>query len=132
MRFIHTALKRENRILAIPQFKALKPDQQQELRQVFEDKLNEASSQRLIAALRDLPRRFKDEDYLRLLEKIESWNRPPGGASSYPQPSYVPVRSVPVKFQKPWLANEADVERYLESMREALLREIHKGKRIQI
>jgi len=30
------------------------------------------------------------------------------------------------------LANETDVERYLESMREALLEEIRKGKRMQI
>jgi len=37
-----------------------------------------------------------------------------------------------VSFDKAWLADEADVERYLESMREALLDEIRKGKRIQI
>ena len=35
-------------------------------------------------------------------------------------------------FDKAWLADEADVEHYLESMREALLEEIRKGKRIQI
>lgn len=45
---------------------------------------------------------------------------------------YVPSRSVKVSFDKAWLADETDVERYLESMREALLDEIRKGKRIQI
>jgi hypothetical protein len=35
-------------------------------------------------------------------------------------------------FDKAWLADETDVERYLESMRQALLDEIRKGKRIQI
>jgi len=37
-----------------------------------------------------------------------------------------------VHFDKAWLADEADVNRYLESMREALLEEIRKGKKIQI
>lgn len=37
-----------------------------------------------------------------------------------------------VPFSAAWLADETDVERYLESMREALLDEIRKGKRIQI
>jgi hypothetical protein len=45
---------------------------------------------------------------------------------------YVPSRSVQVSFEKAWLADETDVDLYLESMREALLEEIHKGKRIQI
>ena len=35
-------------------------------------------------------------------------------------------------FNKAWLADESDVDRYLESMREALLAEIRNGKRIQI
>ena len=33
---------------------------------------------------------------------------------------------------KAWLADEADVDRYLDSMRRALLEEIRKGKRIQV
>jgi len=37
-----------------------------------------------------------------------------------------------VQFNKAWLADKADVDRYLESMREALLEEIRKGRRIQI
>ena len=125
------------------EFKDLTADQQRELKQAFELKLSEVNDQRLIAALRDIPRRFEDEEYPRLLEKMESWNRSSGGDSKYPQPSgqgkgkiaepsYVPVRSVSVKFEKAWLADDTDVDRYLESMREALLAEIRKGKRIQI
>jgi hypothetical protein len=49
-----------------------------------------------------------------------------------PRIEYVSSRAVKVSFNKAWLANEADVDRYLESMREALLEEIRKGKRIQI
>lgn len=53
-----------------------------------------------------------------------SWSRPHN--------EYVSSRSVKVSFDKAWLADETDVERYLESMREARLDEIRKGKRIQI
>jgi hypothetical protein len=35
-------------------------------------------------------------------------------------------------FSSAWLVNEADVDRYLESVRKALLEEIRQGKRIQI
>jgi len=42
------------------------------------------------------------------------------------------LRTISVAFDKVWLADEGDVERYLKAMREALLTEIHKGKKIQI
>lgn len=41
-------------------------------------------------------------------------------------------RSIKVSFQKPVLTDEADVDQYLESLRQALLREIRHGKRIQL
>jgi hypothetical protein len=37
-----------------------------------------------------------------------------------------------IDYPKAWLADENDVEAYLEKMREALLKEIKNGKRIQI
>ena len=40
--------------------------------------------------------------------------------------------TIKVTFAKAWLADEADVDRYLDSMRQALLEEIRKGKRIQV
>jgi hypothetical protein len=49
-----------------------------------------------------------------------------------PKIEYVHTRKVRVSYDKAWLANEADVDHYLESLREALLEEIRKGKRIQI
>jgi len=45
---------------------------------------------------------------------------------------YVTGRSIRVPFHKAWLADESDVESYLKLMHEAMLREIHEGKRIQI
>ena len=49
-----------------------------------------------------------------------------------PTPEVVSSRSVKVSFDKAWLADEADVDRYLAVIRDALLSEIRSGKRIQI
>ena len=49
-----------------------------------------------------------------------------------PRIEYIPSRSVRVNFDKAWLADASDVDSYLDAMREALLVEISKGKRIQI
>jgi hypothetical protein len=39
---------------------------------------------------------------------------------------------VRVAFARPWLATEADVEEYLASLREALIKEIEASRRVQI
>ena len=41
-------------------------------------------------------------------------------------------RSIRVPFDKAWLADEADVDRYLAALREAMMKEISAGKRVQI
>jgi energy-coupling factor transporter ATP-binding protein EcfA2 len=45
---------------------------------------------------------------------------------------YINSRAITVPFTKAWLADENDVDSYVKSMREAMLTEIQKGKRIQI
>ncbi len=42
------------------------------------------------------------------------------------------TRDLKLEFNKPWLEDETDVDSYVEKMKEALLREIRDGKRIQI
>ncbi len=49
-----------------------------------------------------------------------------------PRIEYVPIGAVRVSFDKLWLADASEVDRYLDRMREALLAEINRGKRIQI
>ena len=60
-----------------------------------------------------------------------------GGVTPPPDPKprridYVSSSTIKVPFAKAWLADETDVDRYLDSMRQALLDEIRKGKRIQV
>lgn len=147
-----TALK--GRLCGMAEFGALNGGQQEQLTQPFNECDAAIERQKLIAVIRDTLRRFEESEYQRLLSQMTTWAQPaptpepvpePGGTATpdegakptppiKPEPriEYVPSRAVKVPFNKAWLADETDVDRYLKSMREALLEEIRKGKRIQI
>lgn len=144
----------KDRLCGMTEFGALNGEQQEQIIRPFNEFNAAIERQNLIAVIRDTLRRFEESDYQRLLSQMTSWAQPAPTPEPAPQPGqtatpdvgtkptppakpeprieYVPSRSVKVSFDKAWLADETDVERYLESMREALLDEIHKGRRIQI
>ena len=143
----------KNRLCGMSEFTAFPIEQQNQIAMSFNELAHSIEHQKLIAVIRDTLRRFEDSDYQRLLSKMVSWVQPaqqPPSTVQNGQPTvsipdtrtkpsipehhieYIPSRSVKVSFDKAWLADESDVERYLKSMREALLTEIRKGKRIQI
>jgi hypothetical protein len=49
-----------------------------------------------------------------------------------PAAKIVSGRNIKVSFGKPWLATEADLDDYLQKLREAWLSEIQAGNRVQI
>jgi hypothetical protein len=133
------------RLAGMEDYQKLSEDRRAEIGRAFESKQNEIQGQRLIAVIRDSLRRFEDEEYPRLLASIESVPEPEKEPVPYGSPvskdkpkvaentpRIIAARTIRVAFDKPWLVEEADVERYLEAMRQALLIEIRKGKRIQI
>ena len=144
----------KGRLCGMAEFSALNDDQQEQVTCPFNEFNTTIERQKLIAVIRDTLRRFEESDYQRLLSQMTSWaqpaptpksesesretatpdegTKPTPPAKPEPRIEYVPSRSVKVSFDKAWLADETDVEHYLESMREALLVEIRKGKRIQI
>ncbi len=142
----------KERLFGMPEFSALSREQQEQIALSFTEFAQSVECQKLIAVIRDTLRRFEESDYQRLLSKIASWTQPPPqNKTDYisqtsiphsetvvkpviqePRIEYVPSRSVRISFNKAWLADESDVDRYLDSMREALLAEIRNGKRIQI
>jgi hypothetical protein len=148
-----TVMQLQQRLSAMEEFSALTDEQQEQICKPFAECAAAIESQKLIAVIRDTLRRFEENDYQRQLSQMTAWAQPapapepepetggkvkPAGqppkppAKPKPRIEYVPSRSVRVFFEKAWLADETDVDRYLESMREALLEEIKKGKRIQI
>ncbi|MBW6509585.1 MAG: BREX system P-loop protein BrxC [Desulfuromonadales bacterium] len=135
----------KGRLCGMAEFGALNGDQQEQITRPFNEFNVAIERQKLIAVIRDTLRRFEESDYLQLLAQL-SGQRAVGsdqqerrdeqiksGQTSktihYP---LVTIHSLKVPFSAAWLANENDVERYLKSMREALLEEIRNGKRIQI
>ncbi len=132
----------KGRIESMAEFGALNGDQQERITRPFNEFNVAIERQKLIAVIRDTLRRFEEVEYHRLLEKIykttehtestEKYSKAEGVITEKPSVSsvYSVVKNIP--FEAAWLADETDVDRYLQSMREALLKEIGKGKRIQI
>jgi len=142
----------KDRLCGMAEFAVLSSEQQEQITQPFSEFIQSVERQKLIAVIRDTLRRFEESEYQRLLSKMATLTRPApqekagqGNQTSTTTPEstaktviqeprieYVPSRLVRVSFNKAWLADESDVDRYLESMRVALLTEIRNGKRIQI
>jgi hypothetical protein len=143
-----TSIALMRRIQAMDEFNALPSDRQAQLTQPFAAFMQENERHKLIAVIRDSLRRFEEDEYPKLLARLgnettrsetqerkadpERTNEESKNKDRQPEIEYVASRSVQISFGKAWLANESDVERYLDAMREALLKEIHAGKRIQI
>lgn len=139
----------ESRLRNTDEFSQLTSEQQQSLMQPFEDICGAIAAQSLIAVVRDKVQQFENQTYSELLSRLTSWAEPklnPTSTSSYGTGSgsgasektkelkteYVARQAVKVSFGKAYLADEADVNAYLQAMREALIAEIQQGKRIQI
>jgi len=138
------------RTCSMAEFTALSTQQQMQIVEPFERCTQSIAQQKLIAVIRDTLRRFEDDEYQRLLSRLSTWTKPapakpafPGTAAATttineagtleePKVEYVPSRNIRVDFDKAWLADASDVERYVESMRQALLKAISDGKRVQI
>lgn len=125
----------KTRLRSTDEFSDLTSEQQKQVSIPFDEFLVILEQQTLIAVIRDKLRLFEESEYQGLLSEVAALARP---APTEETPEleqdieFVPCRAVQVSFEKAWLADETDVDSYLESMREALLSEIRKGKRIQI
>ncbi|MEA2031174.1 MAG: BREX system P-loop protein BrxC [candidate division Zixibacteria bacterium] len=91
--------------------------------------------QTVIAVILDLKRTFEESEYRSLLSRMsELASKQDSGSSKTKKPPvvYVSSKDVHIPFAKKILMDEADVERYVEALRKALIEEIKTGKRIQI
>ena len=99
--------------------------------------------QSLIPVIREKRRYFEDHEYTSVLSIISSLSTKKAPhieagktdrehICNEPKIEYVSQRTVHVNFDKPWLADMNDVELYIRALKEALIEEIRRGKRIQI
>ena len=141
------------------EYSSLKPEQQAQLAAPFIEARQSMQGQKRIAMIRDQLRAFEDNQYAQLLLKLEQLSRPqpvsapvppispppsgnqgidcPPPQSAEPPrvvepPRLVFARTIKVAYSKPWLASEAELDDYLQQQREAWLKEIQAGNRVQI
>lgn len=126
----------KNKLLDMKEFLYLDDDQKEEAINAFNGFTVFIEAQTLIAVIRDQLRNFEETTYRRLLTSMVN---PPASTDKnaigdHPEPriEYVSYRKLQIPFDKAWLADESDVEEYLDSMRKTLLKEIKQGKRVQI
>jgi hypothetical protein len=128
--------KLEARLRGEARYSALPADRQTQLAKPFQQATESIAGQKRIAMIRDLRRRFEDEEYPQLLAQLENWSgsgvASTSNTATTAQPQIVAARSIAVHFDKAWLADEVDLNRYLNALREAWLKEISAGKRVQI
>lgn len=133
----------QQRLCDMSEFTSLSSEQQAEITDRFSKIKDSIARFEVIPTIRDLPQLFEESEYQQLLNKVARWTLKEVDSDQWsvasgkevPEPpkiEYVSSRNVKVKFEKAWLADEADVDSYLASMRKSLVAEINQGKRIQI
>lgn len=144
----------KTRILGMPEYQQLSSEQKMQVSCIFDSAMDEVIRQTLIAAIKELPNRFEDGEYKRLLVKIDGWVAPPAQplpltTASQPEirgsvpsqsmttppivkPEYISSKNLKVNYKKPFLSSEQDVEEYLAAYKATIMKEIKEGKRIQI
>ena len=124
-----------DRVSRMDEFAALSGEQCKEIDKEFDDFTLRIGRKKLIDGIRETARRFEESDYNNLLSRITEWTASTPGSSLETENGKgiecVTLGAVRVSFEKAWLADETDVDRYLESLRKALLAEIRRGNRIQ-
>ena len=144
------------RFKGVDGYAQLKPEHKDALETPFTQAHEALARQKRIAMIRDQVRVFEDQKYPQLLTQLERLLQPvaapvplptpgsgPDGDKTFPPSTPTPQpmarettivhrNAVRVAFARPWLATEADVDEYLASLRDALIKEIEASRRVQI
>ena len=136
---VNTIDTKMTQLAVMKEFQSLSEDKQAELLRPFTAIINELKVQMLIAVIRDALRRFEEIEYGRILTKLNNFIQPPKpssqpGTEKEPakktQTKYVSIKAIKVSFVKAWLENEQEVDDYLRSLKDAMMKEIEDGNRI--
>ena len=144
------------RLQGTDEYVGLSADDQAKLAQPFAVVRQSLQGQKRIAMIQNQLRHFEDERYPQLLFELEglakpkSVTPPPSSLDGAPpqsdggkpattilppvvvEPRLVPARTIKVGYTKPWLASEFELDDYLKQQREAWLKEIQAGNRVQV
>jgi len=132
----------KNRIIEMDEFSKLTSEKQKEIAGRFDNFINDIKKQKLIAVIRENVRRFEETEYQKIIDNMcklaypkPDYNPPDGTKpliAGERKIKYIQSHSIHVQFDKSWLGDESDVERYLAAFKDALMKEIKEGKRVQV
>jgi len=142
----------KGKLESLPEFSRLQDGDRAAILAEADTAASPIDSAGLIAMVRERVAAFRTTTYPQLLSRVTSLASKPSdeqaddgsakgefGESGVtpptpppPAPRFISGTSLKVSFPKPYLADEVDVEDYLNSMREALLAEIRGGNRITV
>jgi hypothetical protein len=116
---------------------------QANLLNAFDAAMSEVRAGKVVPIIRDIVRRFEDEEYPRLIGQLaaagsETEPVPAAGdgagtpAPGVSEPRIVPVRHVRVPHAQALLDTEGDVDAYVDALRDALKAEIRSGKKVSV
>lgn len=154
----HRMAELEQRLRATDEFGRIDAARQSQLTEPFAEARRALQGQKRIAMIRDQLRHFEESRFSQLLVQLEQWGKPahptPAPAAqpaagapaagepqaavtlaprpAAPEPKVVPARTIRVDYAKAWLTSEAELDDYLNKQREAWLKEIQAGNRVQI
>lgn len=154
----HRLAELEQRLRATDEFGRIDATRQSQLTEPFAEARRALQGQKRIAMIRDQLRHFEESRFSQLLVQLEQWGKPaqpaPAPAAqpaagapaagepqatatvapkpATPEPKVVPARTIRVDYAKAWLTSEAELDDYLNKQREAWLKEIQAGNRVQI
>ncbi|RWO20271.1 BREX system P-loop protein BrxC [Mesorhizobium sp.] len=137
------------KLRALPEYSTLANSDRREIEAGFAGVLETIEKNSLIAVIRERVKGFKSTAYPALLGRVTTPGPKPSaqatgvgegregfsdGASPPPAPptEYVAASALRVAYAKPFLADELDVDAYLDTLRETLIAEIRAGKRVTV
>ena len=118
------------------EYALLKENQQNSIIAPLEDELNKVQKLTYIAVIRDSKSKVLDVLLMKQLTEMVRLATPvddsDSGAVSEPKVHYIKRSNVKAKYEKSELKTEADVDDYVESLREALKEQIKNNRRIEL
>ena len=131
--------EKATRLKSIPGYETLPDDCKSKIDETISNAVSYIKDQPLIAVVRESGRRFEEDTYQQLLEKVDRKINAPNAASDATDPSpkpepqpAIPLSGVKVDYGQPWLTTESEVDAYTEKLTEAMKQAIKDGKRIQL
>lgn len=130
-----------DKVAQTAEFEALTPDQQDQIRRSVATHKAGLDTVTMIPILRDRANGARSGLMQQMLADIARMTQPPAPAPADPgmkerpapaprPPSYVNASDIKVAYPRPYLAEEADVDQYVNELRKTLMAEIAAGKKV--